>query len=240
MLDLRAWVDIFDYFVNIYRQNAKPVERNYKLCERYASFSQLIIITISVMYVCAGFAYQGSKYLEYFSTGVLRPPIGIYFPKVNESGTLGVAAMNLTNIIGDWIGVIVVSTFDMLIYFVFANIVLASTVIQREIRAFELALKSSEMPPDEIKKRLLEIVHIHLDYNEYKQANYYRCLFNWCEANLFRCFLYYALRIIKKLDEGFGRTAFLQISSSTFYLVFSIFISVKVSFSIYISIKKMN
>lgn len=118
------------------------------------------------MYVCAGFAYQGSKYIEYFSTGVLRPPIGIYFPKVNESGTIGVAAMNLTNIIGDWIGVVVVSIFDMLIYFVFANTVLASTVIQRNIRDFGAALKRSEISPIEIKKKVLEIVRIHLEYNE--------------------------------------------------------------------------
>lgn len=166
MADLRAWVDIFTYVNNIYMRNANPENKDYNLCKKFAELSQKIVITIPIMYFCAGSSYQASKFLDYLFTGILKPPLGIYFPKVYEFGKLGVIAMNLTNIIGVWVCVVSVSIFDTLIYFVFANIVLASSVVQRKLYDFESQLESTRMSSKEIKLELLRIINNDLKYNK--------------------------------------------------------------------------
>lgn len=161
MMDLQPMLDILNHITTIYEKNAKQTDRDFDLCKRYARHSKMIVIAVLIVYNTVLFFYQIPKFVEYLMTGVLDPPIGVYFPKA-----IGALFTNSINVAGAYSAGSVLIPIDLIIFLVFANITLNSTVIQREIKAWEVILKGAESNERQIKRKVFDIIQMHTTHNE--------------------------------------------------------------------------
>lgn len=166
MMDLRSLVDILNHFAKVYKRNSKPNERDYDLCQSYAALSRSIVIAVPIVYNLVLLFYQLPKLYQYLITGDLEPTIGVYFPKMDQLGLLGAIFTNAFNIGAAYAAGSVLIPIDMIIYLVFANIMLSSAMIQREVEEWRMVLEIPDSSEQEIKRKAAEIIQMHQVYNE--------------------------------------------------------------------------
>lgn len=165
-MDLRHFVDILKHFAKIYKRNSRECERDYDLCKSYAALSRSIVIAVPIAYSFVVFGYQAPKVYEYLITGDLIPTLGVYFPKMDQFDWLCVIFTNTFNVGAAYATISVVIAIDMMIYLVFANVMLSSTVIRREIDKWKMVLEDPESTKEQMKRKAVEIIQMHQIYNE--------------------------------------------------------------------------
>lgn len=165
MMDLRSLVDVFKHFASIYKNNSKGDERDYDLCRKYAALSQRIVFGVLLGYVAVVLVFQGSAYCVGFISGDLKPINSIYFPLLDQMGKFGSILTHLTNIVNMDTSLATLIPFEMITYLVFANIMLSSSVIKREIDDFRVILESPETTEHEIKRKLFQIIRMQHTHN---------------------------------------------------------------------------
>lgn len=165
MMDLRLVMDVIGFLESIYQSNLSEIAREHALCQRFAKRSQMIVILVPVMYAMAGSFYQLPKVYLYFTTGVITPTMGVYYPTINGLEEFCAAFTQLLNVGGCIATGMVGTAIDSLVYMVFANIPMISTIIERDLDELNV-LGVQKSSPKEMKLKLLKIVKMHLDYNE--------------------------------------------------------------------------
>lgn len=165
MMDLRPLVDILRCFTQIYEKNSSKSCRDFDICKQYATISRYIVVVISVVYFIVATLYQSASYLEGMLTGVWKPPTNIYFPFIDRIGICGIIVTHILNIVcNDLCGIALIS-FDMIIYLVVANIMLNSTVIERELIDLKITLETLDSSGCDVKEKLIAIIQMHRKYN---------------------------------------------------------------------------
>lgn len=166
MNDLRELVDVAYFVASIHNKNNKKANRDYSICVKYAHLSDIIVKYLPILYFSVIFLYEIPSVFEYFKTGILKPPLGIYFPNVNGPGGGGMGILIIYNFVVPFFSVSCLCAFDTLILIVFANVSMVPTIIIRHLDDLKNALKKSNRCLHEINGRLVQIILMHKMYNQ--------------------------------------------------------------------------
>lgn len=168
MNDVKSLIEIAEFIGAIYKENVKPGTRYYYsvLCRRYADLSERILklgtITFVLLYLIFMTLIIGGSIYK----GEIRPSLEVHFPKVDENTTAGLAFLIVYNIIFGAGGLFIVCVYDLLVFIIFANMFMVSSVIIGHLNELKDALLDPECQLLEAKKRLLNIILMHMKYNE--------------------------------------------------------------------------
>lgn len=160
MDDLRSMVEILSNFSEIYKINASKNARHFKLCTKYATISQWISIGTPIIYSVAAISYQLPALVDILINILILPDI-------NELDVIDLSVLLLINITLINVGVIILSAYDPFVYLIFSTIPMYSTIIQREINDLtdELKVEKTDNNSLQIKKQLIKIINMQLEYN---------------------------------------------------------------------------
>lgn len=166
MNDLRELIDVAHIIASIHKKNNKVTIRDHSICVKYAYLSELIVKYLPVLYFSIIFLYEIPAIVEYFKTGILKPPLGIYFPNVNGAGGGGMGTIIIYNFLVPFFSVSCLCAFDILILVVFTNISMLPTIFIRQLDDFKNVLEMCNRPLHEINYRLCQIISMHKLYNQ--------------------------------------------------------------------------
>lgn len=168
MYEVRSLVEISEFIGEIYKRNAKPRSTYYyysMLCEKYANRSVLIVKI--VIYV-----YSIIVYILYFILlnganlyyGKMDLPLHVHLP--GDESAIGFAFTAIYNYAGCICACFIICTYDSLMFLIFANMPMVSSVIIGHLDELKLALLDPDCDDREIKHRLYNIVLMHKKYKE--------------------------------------------------------------------------
>lgn len=166
--DLKSLIEIADSIGQIYKENVQPRTRCYYsvLCQRYADLSERILksgtITFIIFYVIFMILIIGGS----ISMGQIRPSLEVHFPKIDENTTSGLAFLIVFNILIGAGGLFIVCSYDLLLFIIFANMLMVSSIIIGHLNELKDALLDPKCQTLEAKTRLLNIILMHKKYNE--------------------------------------------------------------------------
>lgn len=166
MNDLRELVDVAYFVASIHNKNNHKANKNYSICVKYAYFSDIIVKYLPILYFSVIFLYEIPSVLEYFKTGILKPPLGIYFPNVNGPAGGGNGTLIVYNFVVPFFSVSCLCAFDTLILIAFTNVSMVPTIIIRDLDELKNVLKKSNRSVREINCRLIQIILMHKMYNQ--------------------------------------------------------------------------
>lgn len=132
----------------------------------YAEISRYIVIGIPICVYALGSLYVVMAYYEGFMLGNVTPPAHIYFPIVDQIGMFGIILTHLLNTVYMYGGGTFLIPFEILTYLVFANFTLSSTVIRKDLKDLKVALENPKTTEVKIRRKFLEIIKSHRQYNE--------------------------------------------------------------------------
>lgn len=166
MTDLRSLVNILPFLSKIYENNQSKGARDYDLCHRYAKLTQIMVLGIPIMYFAMEFLYQASKYVIYCTTGVLEPTMGMYFPRPDGYEEFGEVFTHFFNLLTGLVCILVISSTDPLIFFIFANLTMIPSVIKIDLLELKILLEKPLTIQHQITSKLVQIIQMHRSYNE--------------------------------------------------------------------------
>lgn len=168
MVDFRSMVPVANSISPIHKKNSTESDRDYTLCEKYANISRSITIGIPVSYIFLATLFQLPTIIDIFTKDIIRPSASIHLPGVNESDTIQMIALLLINVMAIALVLIIFYASETFTYIIFLTIPMLSTIIQRQINDFKNELKCKKKAGNFplIKKQLIEIIEIQLEYNE--------------------------------------------------------------------------
>lgn len=111
--------------------------------------------------------HQLRTIIEYFLNDQLRPCVDIHLPLVLEEYRVIYAFVILYNY-AILIGVLfTIFVLDSLLYFIFINIPLMSTIIIEQLNELQIFLEETDdYSPKVVKFRLMQIIMMHKKFNE--------------------------------------------------------------------------
>lgn len=158
---------ITQFIEEIYKKNsANKQSKNYNLCARYAVRTEFVVKATIGMYaiiVIFDFAFIA---ITYYNTRNIEQLLVVRFPGIDTASIYG-----LLFSVGFFILLIICSSlttivFDSMLFIIFANITLASSIITVEIDELRDYLKDPKRTRTNIKRRLSNIIYMQLKYNE--------------------------------------------------------------------------
>lgn len=165
--DLRKIIDVGIFIIGVHKDNSKSMERDYTLCQRFAQLSETIVKLTPFAYVSLGILYQLPSIFKCHHIKNCEPSMGVYLPGMSYLENYGLALQAFHNIVISLLDILIFTAFEMLIYIVFTNMLLISTIIVRELGDLRMALEKPDTSEYEIQCRLLKIIQMHKKYNEY-------------------------------------------------------------------------
>lgn len=152
----------------IHRKNSGKSARDYELCARYANFIQLMVVGIPAVYWFVVTGYQATAFIGILTKGEISPPMHFYLPGFNESDRVQMSILLLINVILGYYGATLVAAADLFTGINVASVPMFSTIIQREINDYKTELQENKKNRNlmAIKRRLVEIMEMHMKYNE--------------------------------------------------------------------------
>lgn len=158
---------ISKFIETIYEKNQNPSSRHYEACVKYSRISETTLKIGFSLYYFIVITVTLSGATESLVTGTKRQTMNVYFPCIQQSKYYDelYALQTIFNYLMSAISFITIPPSDMFFFFVFANISFVSTVICRQIDEFEERLDNHVLTKLEIKKRFLQYLHMHQEYN---------------------------------------------------------------------------
>lgn len=166
LADLRSMAEVLNNFSIGYKVNANRNARDHDLYNRFAEISLLLLKAIIGAYLATCVLYQLPKFYKYFVSGVMEPSFGIYFPMYDGFEGVTLVAMHLFNFCGIWMAAFMAGLHDVIISAAFANIMMNSTIIKRDLKDLKVTLERNDSSRDEIKSRFLKVMQVHMNFKE--------------------------------------------------------------------------
>lgn len=160
IFDLRLLVDVIAFLADIFKKNSMKSAKYYDLCKTYSKFSVKIIKTVICAYVSFPICLSAPSVFRYYHGAALRTSLGVYVPFISDS------QLFYWNVYVFIVTIVIVSSFDGIIYLVFVNISLPSNIIIDQIKELEHIIRGSELSEKESKFRLSQIIYMHQNYNK--------------------------------------------------------------------------
>lgn len=167
MSDVKSLIDVAHFIKDIYKQNSQPRTKYYylQLCRTYGKRSQNILIYGSYVYGLLYFVFQIMLVMEAFYTGQMVPP-RIYFPGIDEKTIGGLSTLIAFNYMVFLCGYVVIISYNLLIFLIFANVPLVSSVITGHMDELTEVLMDPDCHLHEVKCRALTIILMHQKFKE--------------------------------------------------------------------------
>lgn len=164
--DLKEIIDVAKFIISVHKDNSKAIKRDYTLCQQFAQLSETIVKVIPFAYVSLGVLYQLPSIFKCVHIEHCEPSMGVHLPGMKYLGNYGLAFQAFHNMVISLLDILIFTAFEMLIYIVFTNLLMISTIIVRELGDLRMALEKHETSEYEIKCRLFKIIQMHEKYNE--------------------------------------------------------------------------
>lgn len=165
---MKKLIEIGDFIGGIFERNSKPSTKGYYvgLCQKYASIGERVLKYIIAVYLAFFISFVALILLESALTGTLVPPLRIYFPGVDAGFSVGFAFVILYNYVVLIVGLLVIGGYNSLLFFIFANIPMVSSVIIGHLDDLKDVLLVPNYKLCNVKRRLFNIILMHNKYIE--------------------------------------------------------------------------
>lgn len=141
--------------------------RNFNLCQKYSRISELIVKTMFILYAIGIWLVTSGAVYQFISSGKYVPPAMVCLTCFTEQSVLDTTIEMAFNFVMAALVFCVVSSFDSLIFVIFVNMLMVSSVITGELSDLKGAiLNSSQFNFKDTKYRLRAIILMILKYNE--------------------------------------------------------------------------
>lgn len=164
--DLKQIIDVANFIISVHNENAFRIQMNYELCKKFARTSELIVKIVPFGYVTLGVLYQLPSIYKCIDIEECVPSMGVYLPGMSYFGNAGLAFQAIHNVIISLLDILIFTAFESLIYVVFWNILMLSTIIARELKYLKEILERHDTFEYEVKSRLIKLIQMHMKYNE--------------------------------------------------------------------------
>lgn len=163
--DMQVLVDITEYIKPIFLSNLKIASRDYRLCVKHSNLNTFIMKTILAVYIGVALFYQIPTYMHLAITGDFAPPLGIYLPGLGTEKWTHCLILLLFNFAPLLVCISCLVAFDAFVYIIFNNMFMVSKIITSDIDEFGMMLSNKSIAEKEMKRRLISIIQLHVDYN---------------------------------------------------------------------------
>lgn len=162
---LRGLYDIGEFIGDVYNKNSMASNiRNRDLCRKYANISLFIVIVVFLTFTVMISVYTLLPLFEYLIYGEIVPPMRIYFPFMGSN--IVVAFVMAFNIWMAFFTFCTICPYSTLLYLIFANMQMVSSIIAGHISDLNEYLVHSKKSLNNTKYRLRSIVLMTMKYNE--------------------------------------------------------------------------
>lgn len=163
---LHPLVDIIHFIHDVYRRNARPTTKNYVICKQYANYCQIIVKYLLSSVATLILIMIISSLIEYYMSGIKITPIDLYFPGVADYSDLIFGFVLIYNYAVILVNFTVHNASLLLIYVIFVNILLLSSIIVNEMDELQQCLGDGNKSDGNIGNRLIKIIYTHKRYGE--------------------------------------------------------------------------
>lgn len=185
------------------------------LCHRFAKNGKLILKTISISYASSILFNVWPGIYEMLTSGDSAFPARISTFYVYQPSAFDLTFEMLFNFVVLAIIAMVQIAYDPLIYIIFLNMLLVSSIIIGQIDDFKEALLDPAISPRDTKYRMQAIILMILKYNMWDPFLFFLPMTMFLNTTDFRC--------IGKLSKCINKISFVQISFSYLFLILGIF-----------------
>lgn len=166
MEDVKGLVEIAEFIGDVYKQYTKSDTATYSICQRYANMSSLILRTFIVAYIFVVSMLFVPATLTFILTGQMTAAVGINFPGFEDQSDTSFTFVMILNYLFGPLGVAVVVPFDCLIYLIFANIPMVTSIITKHIENFNKYIAEPSQAFKSTKYGMMVTTWMTLKYNE--------------------------------------------------------------------------
>lgn len=152
-----------EYFENIYRRNATESQAHYGICRRYTHIIDTGMRVAAIAFVATIIAIFFIAPYDSYRTST--PLFFFYFPFVREYTLIQVSALNTVIGIANLVAVPVEPAGDLLLFVVVANFTMIPVIIEDQLSEMTKRVNLKMADGKEIKRRWLQYISMHQDYN---------------------------------------------------------------------------
>lgn len=164
--DAKGLIEIAHFIADIYEKNSKPSNmRNFMLCRRFAKNGKLILKAISISYASSILFNVWPGIYEMLTSGESAFPARISTLYVDQPSAFDLTLEMIFNFVVLAIIAMVQIAYDPLIYIIFLNMLLVSSIIIGQIDDFKEALLDPAISLRDTKYRMQAIILMILKYN---------------------------------------------------------------------------
>lgn len=163
--DWRLLVDIAIFIEGIYAKNStKQNTTYYAICDKYGKLSELIVKSVALFFATFIFMIFFLTFCESVYTGHVVLPMRIYLPGIDADTIGGIAILLINNVVQTACCILIVVSYNSLIFLIFANIPMVSLIIIGHLNELNEILGKRNRNIADIK--LLHIIFMHRKYKE--------------------------------------------------------------------------
>lgn len=165
---MRPMVDIATFVGDVYRKNSEKTQQYYKVCTKYANFSELMVKAFMAMVLGMCVIVTIITAIEYFFKENPEPPLQLFIPGVNEYEGAMLAILFVYNYIFMVGNFVIHNSTTLMIYVTFTNIIMLSEILIGSIKYLEHLLevrsKNQSKNTYEIEMVMIEVCLMHRKY----------------------------------------------------------------------------
>lgn len=156
-----------DFIVSIYVKNSKPTNQYYGICQKFARITKQTMIAGFALYYGAIALMTFPGTIETILTGVHRPSLAIYFPRIHKYSTEMTVLQFIFNQIIVVTAFITVPVAEVLIFVIFANMPMVPEIIKQHLEELtKLLERKPKMIFIETKHRIVQYIEMQRRYIE--------------------------------------------------------------------------
>lgn len=163
--DLHVLRQTIAFLENIYRVNSQPTDSCYGICCRYARITELMIQLIAASNMGIVVFANLSALVESFLT--MTPLHFVFYPFVHEYSLGQLIMLDAFTAIAALSSIVVIPAGDLFFYLVVANFTMIPLIVASQMDELSARLELCQANVMEIKRRLVQYIMIHQEYNRY-------------------------------------------------------------------------
>lgn len=148
--------------IAVYEANAKnKSSARLMLMQRFATFSEVMVIVGVVAYSLAGMFYCINPIYLFYTKNEIIPIMPMFWPIFDETTTFGFSALMISHIIYIVLSIIGIGTIDLLFIMLLLNIPVFVTILRDNINDLNELLRAETVNGLRVRAKLTNILLLH-------------------------------------------------------------------------------
>lgn len=166
---MRKLIEIGDFIGSIYERNSRPSTKGYYvgLCNKYAGISEIVLKSTIAIYIIFFILFASLVVIESVLMEKLIPPLQAYFPGLDQDLSVSLVLVVSYNYVMTIIAFATVGTYSSLLFFIFANVPMVSSVIIAHLDELKDVLLVPNYSLYNVQHQIINIISMHNKYIEY-------------------------------------------------------------------------